>query len=146
VATLDRATFFHQESNTGEATLEFERRPSPERDEFRIQYTEPGTPWAYGWHQDGTHENLGPSHFQVDHKAWVAPHRGSASFIDPNPMATIETSLNELREHVHLSRMLLSAHTASTGLFSQRGELVALAFKTLSWRLLPLCCSYTVEK
>jgi len=52
VATLDRMTFFDQQSDTGEATLEFEWRPSPERDEFRIQYTEPGTPWACGWHQD----------------------------------------------------------------------------------------------
>lgn len=100
VATLDRMTFFDQQSDTGEATLEFEWRPSPERDEFRIQYTEPGTPWACGWHQDGTHENLGPSHFQVDHEAWAAPHRESASFTDPNPMAIIETSLSELRERV----------------------------------------------
>ena len=93
-------TFFDQQSDTGEATLEFEWRPSPERDEFRIQYTEPGTPWACGWHQDGTHENLGPSHFQVDREAWAAPHRESASFTDPNPMAIIETSLSELRERV----------------------------------------------
>ena len=100
VATLDRMTFFDQQSDTGEATLEFEWRPSPERDEFRIQYTEPGTPWACGWHQDGTHEDLGPSHFQVDHEAWAAPHRESASFVDPNPMAIIETSLSELRERV----------------------------------------------
>ena len=99
-ATLDRATFFHQQSGSGEATLEFEWRPGPERDEFRIQYTEPGTPWACGWHQDGTHEDLGPSHFQVDHEAWAAPHRESASFTDPNPMAIIETSLTELRERV----------------------------------------------
>lgn len=99
-ATLDRATFFHQQSGSGEATLEFEWRPGPERDEFRIQYTEPGTPWACGWHQDGTHEDLGPSHFQVDHETWTTPHRESASFTDSNPMAILETCLGELRDCV----------------------------------------------
>ena len=99
-ATLDHTTFFHQQSDGVEAKLEFEWRPGPECDEFRIQYTEPGTPWACGWHQDRTHENLGPSHFQVDHEVWAALHRESASFTDPNPMAIIETNLTELRERV----------------------------------------------
>jgi len=99
-ATLDRTTFFHRYGDNGEATLEFEWRPRSERDVFRIQYTEPGTPWACGWHQDTTHEDLGPSHFQVDHEAWSTPYRESASFSDPNPMAVIETCLSELRERV----------------------------------------------
>lgn len=67
-AILDCAVYFDQNSETGDATLEFEWRPRPERDAFRIQYTEPGTSWSCGWHQDETHENLGPSHFQVDHE------------------------------------------------------------------------------
>jgi len=99
-ATLDQTTFFDQHGEGSEATLEFEWRPRSERDAFRIQYTELGTPWACGWHQDETHENLGPSHFQVDHEAWSTPYRESASFSDPNPMAVIETCLSELRERV----------------------------------------------
>ena len=100
VATFDCAVFFDQTSDTDEATLEFEWRPHTERDEFRIQYNEPGTGWSCGWHQDETHENLGPSHFQVDHEAWGAPHRESASFTDSNPMAILETCLSELRDRV----------------------------------------------
>ena len=100
VATLDRAVFFDQNLDAGEATLEFEWRPHSERDEFRIQYNEPGTPWSCGWHQDETHDNLGPSHFQVDHETWAASHRESASFTDPNPMAILETCLSELRDRV----------------------------------------------
>ena len=100
MAALDRTTFFDLQSRESEATLEFEWRPSPERDEFRIQYTEPETPWACGWHQDETHEDPGSSHFQVDHEAWPARHREAAPFTDPNPMAIIETSLGELREHL----------------------------------------------
>ena len=100
VATLDRAVFFDQNTDAGDATLAFEWRPHSARDEFRIQYNELGTPWSCGWHQDETHEKLGPSHFQVDHEAWPAPHRESASFIDSNPMAILETCLTELRDRV----------------------------------------------
>jgi hypothetical protein len=100
VATLDRTVFFDQNLDAGDATLEFEWRPHSERDEFRIQYNEPGTQRSCGWHQDETHENLGPSHFQVDHEAWSAPHRESASFTDSNPMAILETCLTELRDRV----------------------------------------------
>jgi len=99
-ATLDRAVFFDQKQGAGEATLEFEWRPRSERDEFRIQYNEPGTSWSCGWHQDESHENLGPSHFQVDHEAWAASHRESAPFTDSNPMAILETCLGELRDRV----------------------------------------------
>ncbi len=99
-ATLDRAVFFDQNTDAGDATLEFEWRPHSTRDEFRIQYNELRTPWSCGWHQDETHEKLGPSHFQVDYEAWPAPHRESASFTDSNPMAILETCLTELRDRV----------------------------------------------
>ncbi|TKX64331.1 hypothetical protein EXE47_11450 [Halorubrum sp. GN12_10-3_MGM] len=100
VATLDCTIFFQQTMDTDEAALEFEWRPHAERDEFRIQYNEPGTPWSCGWHQDETHEKLGPSHFQVDHRGWAAPHRESACFTDSNSMAILETCLSELRDRV----------------------------------------------
>jgi len=99
-ATLDRAVFFHQNQDASEATLEFEWRPRSERDGFRIQYNEPGTPLSCGWHQDESHENLGPSHFQVDHETWATSHRESASFTDSNPMAILETCLDALRDRV----------------------------------------------
>jgi len=98
--TLDRTVFFSHDVDSGKAMLEFEWRPHPERDEFRIQYNEPGAPWSCGWHQDETHDNLGPSHFQVDHEMWGTPHRESASFTDSNPMAILETCLTELRDRV----------------------------------------------
>lgn len=99
-ATLNRADFAAQNLEPGDATLEFEWRPQSERDEFRIQYNEPGSPWSCGWHQDDTHENLGPSHFQVDHEAWPEPHREAAAFTDSNPMAILEACLTELRDRV----------------------------------------------
>lgn len=99
-ATLDCKVFFDRDIDASEATLEFEWRPHPERDEFRIQYNEPRTSWSCGWHQDETHENLGPSHFQVDHNGWSAPHRESAPFTDSNPMAILEICLNELQDRI----------------------------------------------
>lgn len=99
-ATVDGAVFTKGAGSGTSATLEFEWRPRPTLDEFRVQYNEPGSPWSCGWHQDESHEPLGPSHFQVDHEAWSAPHREPASFTDPNPMAILEACLDELRERV----------------------------------------------
>jgi len=99
-ATLDQSVFFSESASPDHAILEFEWRPRPGLDAFRIQYNEPGTPWSCGWHQDESHEDLGPSHFQVDHEEWATSHREPASFTDPNPMAILEVCLDELRERV----------------------------------------------
>ena len=109
VATIDQGVFFDKNLDAGDATLEFEWRPHAKRDEFRIQYNEPGTEWSCGWHQDETHEDLGASHFQVDHDAWSVPHREPATFTDSNPMAILETCLSELRGRV--PDLPESAHT-----------------------------------
>lgn len=100
IAALNRQIFFDQDLDGGEATLEIEWRPHSEQDEFRIQYSEAESPWSCGWHQDKTHENLGPSHFQVDHEEWPSAHRESASFTDGNPMAILEACLQELQHRV----------------------------------------------
>lgn len=106
VAALDSEAFLGQTQTqdqsqvAGDATLEFEWRPQPDRDEFRIQYSESEMPWSCGWHQDQTHDDLGPTHFQVDHEAWASSYRESASFSDPHPMAILETCLNHLRDRV----------------------------------------------
>lgn len=99
-ATLDTETFLDRSYAPTTATLEIEWRPRRDRDVFRIQYDEPGEPWSCGWHQDDTHEELGPSHFQVDHADWNASRRKPASFADPNPMAILETCLDELRSRL----------------------------------------------
>lgn len=99
-ATIDTERFFGHATSVEAATLAFEWRPQSDRDEFRIQYNEPGTPWSCGWHQDDSHGDLGPSHFQVDHERWDTSAREPSSFTDPNPMAILETCLGELRDRV----------------------------------------------
>lgn len=99
-ATIDTALFLGQEYAPSTAHLETEWRPRSDRDEFRIQYTDPGEPWSCGWHQDTTHDDLGASHFQVDHSAWDSSVREPASFTDPNPMAILDVCLDELCSRV----------------------------------------------
>lgn len=96
-ATVDPETFLGGPYSSAEATVEFEWRPREGRDVFRIQYSESDAPWSCGWHQDETHDDLGPHHFQVDHREWDAPYREPGPFGDPNPMAVLETCLEELR-------------------------------------------------
>ncbi|MDZ7688747.1 MAG: hypothetical protein U5J64_08520 [Halobacteriales archaeon] len=99
-AVLDTETFLGQEYERERAELEVEWRPRSERDAFRVQYNEPGSPWSCGWHQDDDHEELGPCHFQVDHADWEEGYHEPGGVEDTNPMAVIEKCLKELRERV----------------------------------------------
>lgn len=101
-ATVDTDVFadIDRSPSAETSTLEIEWRPRPNRDEFRIQYNEPGTPWSGGWHQDGSHADLDPSHFQVNHEDWEVPHRETAPFTDQNSMAILEICLDEFRKRV----------------------------------------------
>ncbi len=100
IARLDTGEFLDQPAGSTTATLEAEWRPRPDRDAFRVQYTEADAAWSCGWHQDSTHGNLGSCHFQADPERWDGPHREAASFPDPNPMAVLEACLGRLRERV----------------------------------------------
>jgi hypothetical protein len=94
--------------------LEIEWRPRDvEHDQFRIQFTPVGEAWSCGWHQDRTHEELGPAHFQIDHRDWPEPRRGAVRFDDGVPMAVLETCLEALREHGTDPEWLLEQYTES---------------------------------
>lgn len=80
--------------------LEIEWRPrDDEYDQFRIQFIPVHGQWSCGWHQDRTHEELGPCHVQLDHRERDRARRSSAHFDDGMPMAVLETCLETLREH-----------------------------------------------
>lgn len=96
LAAIDTERWFGDANRSGTATLEVEWRPRGGRDWFRIQYTESDGNWSCGWHQDGTHDELGPNHFQVDRESWAEAHREPCDFDDPNPMAILERCLQEL--------------------------------------------------
>jgi len=99
-AVLDTKTFFGREYEPERAELEVEWRPRSDRDVFRLQYNEPGTPWSCGWHQDDDHEELVPCHFQVNHADWDEGYYEPCTFEDTNPMAVLERCLTGPRERV----------------------------------------------
>lgn len=100
VATVDTGAFLDRPHSPARADLGIEWRPRPDRDAFYVQYSEDDTPWSCGWHQDRDHEELGPNHFQVDHRDWETPYRTETGFEDPNPMAILDTCLDVLRRRV----------------------------------------------
>lgn len=96
VARIDGADF----GSCPDGDLEIEWRPrEAEYDQFRIQFTPVHGQWSCGWHQDRTHEELGPCHVQVDRRERNHPRRGAARFDDGVPMAVLEACLDALREH-----------------------------------------------
>lgn len=52
-----------------------------------------------GWHQDDTHDDLGPVHLQVNDGASAVAHQ-PAQFIDSHPLDVIERKLNSLRDAI----------------------------------------------
>jgi hypothetical protein len=49
-----------------------------------------------GWHQDDTHDDLGPVHLQLNDGATPVAHE-SAAFIDSHPLDVAERRLDSLR-------------------------------------------------
>ncbi len=52
-----------------------------------------------GWHQDDTHDDLGPVHLQVNDGATSVAHE-PAEFIDSHPLDVVERRLNSLRDAI----------------------------------------------
>jgi hypothetical protein len=107
IARVNGATFG---SACPDGDLEIEWRPREEKhDQFRIQFTPDDAPWSCGWHQDRTHDDLGPCHFQIDHRERDHPQRSAARFDDGVPMAVLEACLETLREYGNDPEAILEA-------------------------------------
>lgn len=62
-------------------------------------WIEPDRGLAVGWHQDGSHGELGPVHLQLDSGERVVD-RQAATFIDAHPLAVVARRLASLGEVV----------------------------------------------
>lgn len=84
---------------TGRIEIGFQLRTSDPYEYYWINWVEPDRSVLVGWHQDDTHEDLGPVHLQVNDGPTVVD-RIQAPFIDTHPLDVIETRLNSLQEVV----------------------------------------------
>lgn len=62
---------------------------------YWFNWIEPDRQFLLGWHRDGDHPNLGPTHMQVNQGGTAVDHE-SAVFIDKHPMAVVEARLQQL--------------------------------------------------
>lgn len=73
----------------------FQRTNHAPHEFYWLNWIEPERDFLLGWHQDDTHQNLGPVHLQVNQgKTTVV--RESAPFIDKHPMAVVEARIDQL--------------------------------------------------
>ena len=66
---------------------------------YWFNWIEPERSLLIGWHQDDTHDDLGPVHLQVN-DGTTAIDRQRARFIDSHPLDVVERRLGELHEAV----------------------------------------------
>jgi hypothetical protein len=66
---------------------------------YWFNWIEPERSLLVGWHQDDTHDDLGPVHLQVNDGATPVAHE-PAEFIDSYPLDVVEHRLNSLRDVV----------------------------------------------
>jgi hypothetical protein len=66
---------------------------------YWFNWIEPERSLLVGWHQDDTHDDLGPVHLQVNDGATPVAHE-PAGFIDSHPLDVVERRRNSLRDMV----------------------------------------------
>jgi hypothetical protein len=77
----------------------FQLRPSDPYEYYWFNWLEPDRSLLAGWHQDDTHDDLGPVHLQVNDGASAIDHQ-RAQFIDSHPLAVVDQRLDSLHNAV----------------------------------------------
>ncbi|MFD1589291.1 hypothetical protein ACFR9U_20125 [Halorientalis brevis] len=62
---------------------------------YWFNWIEPARSLLVGWHQDDTHDDLGPVHLQVNDGSTAVDHQ-RATFIDTHPLDVVEQRLESL--------------------------------------------------
>ncbi len=66
---------------------------------YRFNWIEAERSLLVGWHQDDTHDNLGPVHLQVNDGASAVAHQPT-QFIDSHRLDVVERRLNSLPDAI----------------------------------------------
>ena len=66
---------------------------------YWVNWIEPDRGLLVGWHQDGTHDDLGPVHLQMNDGS-TPIDRQPARFVDSHPLDVVEQRFGELEDAV----------------------------------------------
>lgn len=101
VAEVDPRQFLDDEYPVTAARVEigFQLQTGEPHEYYWFNWIEPERSLLVGWHQDDTHDDLGPVHLQVNDGATPIAHE-PAQFIDSHPLDVVERRLNSLRDAV----------------------------------------------
>lgn len=93
---LDDETYL---ATTARVEIGFQLRTDDSYEYHWFNWIEPDRDLLVGWHQDDTHDDLGPVHLQVNDGSTVVD-RQSARFIDSHPLDVVGRRLEALTDAV----------------------------------------------
>lgn len=102
VAEVDPRQFLDDDEypvTTARVETGFQLQTGEPYEHYGFNWIEPDRSLLVGWHQDDTHDDLGPVHLQVNNGATPVAHEPS-EFIDSHPLDVVERRLNSLRDAV----------------------------------------------
>jgi hypothetical protein len=102
VAEVDPRQFFGDDEypeTTARVEIGFQLQTGEPHEYYWFNWIEPDRSLLVGWHQDDTHDDLGPVHLQLDDGATPVAHE-PAEFIDSHPLDVVERRLDSLRDTV----------------------------------------------
>ena len=102
VAEVDPRQFLDDDEypvTTARVEIGFQLQTGEPHEYYWFNWIEPDRSLLVGWHNDDTHDDLGPVHLQVNDGATPVLHE-SAEFIDSHPLDVVERRLHLLRDAV----------------------------------------------
>lgn len=84
-------------ATTARIEIGFQLQTGKPYEYYWFDWIEPDRSLLVGWHQDDTHDDLGPVHLQVNDGATPVAHE-PAQFVDSHPLAVVERRLDSLRD------------------------------------------------
>jgi len=84
---------------TARVEIGFQLQSGEPYEYYWFNWIEPERSLLVGWHQDDTHDDLGPVHLQINDGATPVAHE-PAQFIDAHPLDVVERRLNSLQDAV----------------------------------------------
>lgn len=84
---------------TARVEIGFHLQTGEPHEYYWFNWIEPERNLLVGWHQDDTHDDLGPVHLQVNDGATPVAHE-PAEFINTHPLDVVERRLDSLRDTV----------------------------------------------